>query len=398
MKQYNQFQVGSTKVVFGRGASAAAGAELRTAGLRKAIIITDAFIASSGMLDTLTGGLQDAGIDYVVFGKVQSDPSSEILEEALDCLKASGCDAVIGIGGGSSMDTAKGVRILATNGGNIFDYDNSPTGGKVFRKQGLYLICVPTTAGTGSEVTPYAIITNKKENRKATITSARNYPEAALLDPELTLGLPKGITASTGMDAFAHALGGYTSNRVIGAPGSTVYTDTLALKAMELIARYLRTAVHCGSNYEARENMMMASLLGAMAANAGGDACHGLGHALGAVYHIPHGIACSAGMPYVMEYNAVACPERFATIARAMGVPTEGMSVTQAAEAAAREIRRLINDIELPAISDFVPNTEDETFELCVKQTVAEKCSALNPRPITEEVAREMLKKAYYRV
>lgn len=391
MKQYNQFQIGATKVVFGRGASAAAGSELKAAGVSRVIIVTDAFIASSGMLDGMLAGIKGSGIEYVIFDKVESDPSSEILEEALAALKKNDCDAVIGVGGGSSMDTAKGIRLLATNGGNIFDYDNSPTGGKIFQKHGLFLICVPTTAGTGSEVTPYAIITNKKENRKATISSQKNLPEAALLDPELTLGLPKGLTASTGMDAFAHALGGYTSDRVIGAPGSTIYTDTLALKAMELISRNIRTAVHCGSSYKARENMMMASLLGAIAANAGGDACHGVGHALGAVYHIPHGIACSAAMPDVMEYNMAACPERFAEIARVMGVHTQNMSVTEAAAAAAGEVRQLLKDIELPRVAPYMKTGGDEKFEQCVRQTVAEKCSKLNPRPVTEEVARRLL-------
>lgn len=398
MKQYNKFQVGSTAVSFGRGASLAAADELKAAGKKKVLIVTDAFIAGSGMLGPMIERIAQEKISYVIFSEVESDPSSEVVEKALSSLRKNSCDSVIGFGGGSAMDTAKATRILATNGGSIFDYDNSPTGGKKVENHGLFLICVPTTAGTGSEVTPYAIITNKEENRKATISTEKNLPEVALLDPELTMELPSELTASTGMDAFAHALAGYTSGRVLGAPGNTTFTDVIALKSIQLIAENLRTAVNCKSVYQARENMMMASMLGAMASSAGGDACHGLGHALGAVYHVPHGIACAAVMPYVVEYNCIACPERFAKIAKALGVYTESMSVIEAAYVAAKEIRRLMNDIHLPDLKQYIPSVEDEKFELLCRTAVEEKCSVLNSRPITMEVAKELLIKAYNRV
>lgn len=377
MKQYNSFFVGSTKLVFGRGASAAAGEELLTAGKSRVLVVTDPFIAKSGMLAPLIEGLERCKIAYEVFDKVESDPSSEVVASALERLNATGCEAVIGFGGGSAMDTAKGARILATNGGNLFDYDNSPTGGKTFKNQGLFLISVPTTAGTGSEVTSYAIITNKAENRKTTITSPKICSDVALIDPELTLNLPAGLTASTGMDALAHAIGGYTSSRVIGAPGSTQLSDIMAVKAIELVARNLRTAVTCGNVYEARSNMMMASTLGAMACNAGGDATHGLGHALGGVYHVPHGTACAIVMPYVLEYNYISCPERYIDIARAFGIKTETMSVMDAAASCADAIKQLIKDINIPPLKTFVPNLEDEKFQLLCEQTVAEKCSII---------------------
>lgn len=397
MKQYNKFQVGATKVIFGRGASAAAGEELKAAGKKKALIVTDAFLAKSGALDPMLGSLKEQQIDWVLFDGVESDPSSEVLEKALAVLKENACDSVIGIGGGSSMDTAKGARILATNGGNIFDYDNSPTGGKVFQNYGLFLICVPTTAGTGSEVTQYAIITNKAENRKATITSPKNLPEIALEDPELILNLPAGLTASTGMDALAHAIGAYTSGRVIGAQGSTVFTDGIALESIRMIAENLRTAVNCGSVYKARENMLMASMMGAMVSSVGSDACHGLGHALGAVYHVPHGIACAVAMPYVLEYNCISCPERYAKIAEAFGVHTENMTVMEAAHAAAAEVEKLMDDIHLPSLRQYIPTLDDEKFAEFCRLAAKEKCSLINPRPITEDIARELVTKAYNR-
>lgn len=397
MKQYNKFQVGATKVVFGRGASAAAGEELKAAGKKKTLVVTDGFLAKSHALEPMLQSMEENGIQWILFDGVESDPSSEVLEKALEVLKKEDCDSVIGIGGGSSMDTAKGARILATNGGNIFDYDNSPTGGKAFEHYGLFLICIPTTAGTGSEVTQYAIITNKAEGRKATITSPKNLPEVALEDPELILSLPAGLTASTGMDALAHAIGAYTSGRVIGAQGSTVFTDGIALQSIRMIAENLRTAVNCGSSYQARANMLMASMMGAMVSGVGSDACHGLGHALGAVYHVPHGIACAVSMPYVLEYNCIACPERFARIAEAFGVYTENITVMEAAHAAAREVEKLMDDIHLPSLGQYVPSLEDEKFEEFCKTAVREKCSIINPRPITEKIVRELITKAYNR-
>ena len=395
MKQYNSYFFGRTKIIFGRQSILAAAEELNAADKENVLIVTDQFISKSGMLDTLLVKMKEHNISYSIFDRVESDPDAEIVKKALNCLKENKCDSVIGIGGGSSMDTAKGVRLMATNEGSIFDYSNGSNGGKKVKNHGLFLICIPTTAGTGSEVTPYAIITNHEENQKATISTPENLPDIAVIDPELTLGLPASLTASTGMDALAHAIGGYTSNRVIGAPGDTTLSDTIAITAIKLIAQNLRTATHCGSVYQARSNMMVASMMGAMASNAGGDAVHGLGHALGAMYHVPHGEACAIVMPYVLEHNYSTCPERFVEIAKAFGIKTENMNLMDAAKSSIDAIRELQKDIGIPPLSKYVHSVEDEKFEELCQQAFIEKCSMLNPRPLTVEAIKNIFVKAY---
>ncbi len=384
------FNLGGIKLIFGTNSCEKLQAELTKRKLKKVLVVTDPGIRASGLLDIFESVLETP---YVIFSDVPADPPAETIVSALSVLENEGCDGVIAIGGGSPMDVAKGVRLLATNDGTIFEYDNSPTGGREFENQGLFLACIPTTAGTGSEVTPYAIITNKKEKRKATIGGTYVSPNVAIVDPSLTLNLPPAITASTGMDALAHAIGAYTSGRVIDSQGDTAISDTLSYKAIELIASNLRQAYSCGTILQARSNMLMGSVLGAFSSNAGSDATHGLGHALGAVYHVPHGVACAMVMPYVMEYNLAASPERFARIAVAFGEDTTGLSPMEAAYKSVVAVKRLMVDIHIPKLSEYITNFDD--FDELCKVAAEEKCSKLNSRVITLDVAKELLMKAY---
>lgn len=394
VKLFNSFSIGGIKLTMGIGAISTIGKEIKSAGVHKVLVITDPGIEKTGMLSIVIEVLEKEKVPYAIFDQVTSDPSSQIVYEALQKLNENDCDGVVGLGGESSMDVAKGVKMMATNEGNIFDYDNSPTGGKVFKNEGLFLICVPTTSGTGSEVTPYAIITNEKEHRKATISSKNIAPSVAILDPEFTVGLPPHITASTGMDALAHAIGGYTSGRVLSAAGDTSLSDMIAYQSIEMIGKYLRVCYACGSDIHARKKMQVASMLGALASNAGSDASHGLGHALGAVYHLPHGVACAVVLPYVMEYNLSACPERFKNIAVALGENVEGLSLMDAAKKSVEAVKKLMQDINIPKLSTYIEKTDDDQFELLCKTAEQEKCSLLNPRPVTKEIARELLLKA----
>lgn len=395
MSQCNSLQLAGIKLVFGCGACRTAAEELEKAGADKPLIITDQGILESGLLDNLTDALKERRINYEIFSGVESDPSAEICMRAAECIRESGADSCIGVGGGSAMDTAKAAKVLVNNEGTLFDYDNSPSGGKKFRHRGLFTICVPTTSGTGCEVTPYVIITNTQKQRKATVNSPFLLADVALIDPELTLHMPPALTAATGMDALAHAIGGYTSARSIHAGGSTILSDTLELKAIQLIGENLREDVQNGTSLEARLNMMMASTIGGIVISAGGDASHGLGHALGAVYHVPHGTACAMMMPYVMEYNLKSCPGRFAKIAEALGADIVHMTEDEAAQAAVDAVRSLIRDIGIPHLKEYVDSVNDEKFERLCETAAEEKCSILNPRPITKETARKLFLRAY---
>lgn len=397
IKMYNQFNIGREKIIIGVGAVKAIASEIENAGVTKVLIVTDRGIVDSGLMKIVENHLNENQIPFEIYAEVKSDPSSAFVDKGLKLLRNTGCDGVIGVGGGSSMDVAKGIRIMATNDGSIFDYDNSPTGGKTLKHGGLFLICVPTTAGTGSEVTPYAIISNEVEKRKATISGKENSADVAILDPTFTLKLPPHITASTGMDALAHAAGAITSGRVIEAAGDTVLSDIMGYKAIELIGENLRAAYCCGKNIEVRKNMQLASMLGAMASNAGSDACHGIGHALGAIYHVPHGIACAAIMPEIWEYNLISAPERYQKIAVALGEKVEGLSVLEAAQRSVTAVKKLIKDINIPPLSEYIKDVQSKQFEeLCI-QSEKEKCSKINPRPITKEIARQLILKAMER-
>ena len=394
IKLFNSFSIGGLKLTMGIGAIDTIAKEICTAGLKKPLIVTDRGIEQAGILANIQHVLESGGIPYDIYADVASDPSSVFVEEGLQVLTASHCDCVIGLGGGSAMDVAKGIRMMATNEGSIFDYDNSPTGGKAFRNAGKFLICIPTTSGTGSEVTPYAIITNEEEQRKATISGKAITPDVAILDPTLTVRLPAHITASTGMDALAHAIGGYTSGRVLSACGDTSLSDMIAHNAIKMIAENLRICYSCGDDITARQKMQVASMLGAMASNAGSDATHGLGHALGAVYHIPHGIACAVVLPYVMKYNLSASPQRFKHIAVALGENVNGLSLMEAAERSVVAVKQLMKDIGIPNLSDYIKNTEDDRFDLLCNTAACEKCSLLNARIITKEISKNLFLEA----
>ena len=352
MKSYNSLQLAGIQLIMGVNAGSAVPELLRKADVKRPVIITDPGVRRNGLTENLEMQLKEDGISFQLFDKVESDPDDAVCVAAAEFMKEHECDSVIAIGGGSVMDTAKAAKVLVHNEGSLFDYDNSPSGGEKFKERGLYLICMPTTSGTGCEVTPYVIITNRDQEKKATINSPYLLADTAILDPCLTKHMPAEITAGTGMDALAHAIGGYTSDRSVNAAGTTLLSDTLELKAIQLIGENLRECVKNGDNLNARLNMMMASTIGGIVISAGGDAAHGLGHALGSVYHVPHGIACAMMMPAVMKYNCMECPERFADIAKALGVNTDGMDLRQAAQAAVGEVRKLMTDIGIPKFSD----------------------------------------------
>jgi alcohol dehydrogenase class IV len=312
--------------------------EARRLAAKKIMIITDAGLVQTGIVARLEELLSQAGHSLERFDEVEPDPRYEVASQAAERTKKAAADLIVGIGGGSSLDIAKAASILVTNKepiGSLFGID-------LVRAPGLPTIVAPTTAGTGSEVTPIVILSDHQEKLKKGIVSPHLFPAAAILDPELTLGLPASVTASTGMDALIHAVEAYTSKN------ATAFTDLLALHAMGLIFQNIRTAFANGSDLRARSNMLEGSMLAGMAfANAGVTAVHAFAYPIGAEFHIPHGVANSIMLAAVMEFNMLGNLGKFARMAEVFGENTCGLSKRRAAQLAVEALRTLADDLKV---------------------------------------------------
>lgn len=393
MKTTNSVTIGGIKLVIGNDASKEAGREIRSQNIDKVFLVTDKAIAGLGLHQKAVQSLEENHISHVVFDEVPSDPPVEIVEKGTELIKREKCGAVLAIGGGSVMDAAKAMNIMCFHEGSVLDYDNSPGGGKKFRRPGFPLYSIPTTSGTGSEVTQYAVITSAAENRKATIGDPMLVSKAAFLDPLLTVGLPEQITAATGIDALAHAIEAYTSNRVLNVPGSSVFSDTYALQAIRLLSGSLERACADGTDLEARKNVMLGATMAGFISQAGSGAAHGMGTPLGAHYHVPHGLAVGMMLPYVMEWNRKACPERLRDIASAMGCAVEGMDAETAAKEAVRKMFSLLTGIHFPKLSDYV--AEERELVRLSGDAVKDKCCFLNAGALNKDSILHLYQKAW---
>lgn len=295
-----------TEIVFGEGCIAEIGQLARKSGLRKPLIVTDHGVRAAGIVDRVEAALADSGVVADIYDAVTSDPRTSTVVQVRDRIIERGHDGTIGIGGGSAIDVAKAAAAFVTNPGSPQDY----VGRDRITHDPLPMIAVPTTAGTGSEVTMWSVLTDDETGAKVSIGSVRIMPRVALLDPELTYGLPPDLTAATGMDALSHAVESY------GSVWNHPIAESLALQAIELVGRYLRSAVEDGTNRDARRGMLMASLISELAANSTRlGLCHALAIPLGARHHVPHGLANAMLLSAVADYNAAADPERYARIA-----------------------------------------------------------------------------------
>jgi alcohol dehydrogenase class IV len=349
-----QFLVG-TKIIFGRNASYRVGEELASRGFKKTLIVTDKGIVNAGLLDHIINSIKEKNIEYIVFDEVPPNPPNATVVKGVELFRANACDSLVAVGGGSSMDACKAISMMTTNDGNAVEYD---IGGKVFKNKGQEIITIPTTSGTGSEVTQWAVITDENNHWKASVGTPFMTPIAALVDPILTLGLPPHITAATGVDALTHAIEAYITKSALN--GTSPVTDALALEAIRLISTNLRQAYAQSENYEARENVMLGSLIAGMAfPQVGLGNTHALAHPLGGYYDVPHGVANAILLPYVMKFNLNACPERFANIAVAMGENISGLSIIEAAEKAVTAVERLVKDTNIPKLSTYKIKEED---------------------------------------
>jgi len=370
----------------GPGAVARLADEVASGGHKTVFLVTDAGLVKAGIAEKIEALLDGKGCKVVRFDKVEPDPRLETAVAAVKEAKSSQASMIIGLGGGSALDIAKVAAILVTNDGPLDPY----FGIGLVPKPGLQTILIPTTAGTGSEVTPIAILSDEKEKLKKGIVSPYLFPSVAICDPELTLGLPPQVTAATGMDALIHSVEAFTSKNATGL------TDMFARRAMALVFANLRTAFANGQNLSARTAMMEGSLLAGMAfANAGVTAVHAFAYPIGAEFHIPHGIANSIMLPPVMAFNMLGNLEKFAQMAAIFGQSTQGLTQREAAQKMVAAIRELAGDLQVPATLSQYGVKETHIPALAKGVMKVTRLLANNPRQLTlqdaEAIYRQVL-------
>lgn len=375
-------------LIFGSGTSAQVGEECRRLGVRRGLIVTDEVLLKLGVLDNIKQALKQAKIQLTIFSGVFTEPTVEFVQEGIKSYRENGCDFLLAVGGGSPIDTAKAIAIMVTNTGAIEDYQ----GTNKIKEKGAPVIAIPTTAGTGSEVTQFTIITDTKRDVKMLIASPFLTPQQAIVDPLLTLSMPRGLTAATGIDALTHAVEAYVS--VKAQPMS----DLFALSAIELISGNLRQAWSNGNNREAREKTMLGALQAGIAFNNSSVALvHGMSRPIGAYFHVAHGVSNAALLSIVTEFSLIGNPERYARIAQAMGENIEGLTVMEAADLAAESITNLVEDIEIPSLPELGVDKEklDKVAPQMAEDAIASGSPANNPRQATKEEIVELYKLAY---
>lgn len=335
----NEFQFSiPASIAYKSGAINGLASLLKDAGIHKALVVTDPGIAKAGFLDIMNEVLTAGDIAFKIFQDVEPNPSVDTVDKGAAIFDEFEFQGVIALGGGSPMDTAKAIAVKVTNNGNIPDYEGIDT----FKNDPLPVVAVPTTAGTGSEVTPFAVITDRANKYKLTIISQRIIPKIAMLDPGLISRLPASIASSTGLDALTHAIEAYVS--LFSSP----YSDAFAEKAIELIGRNLRLFVANRKNEEAAGGMLVASLFAGLAfTHARLGNAHAMAHPLGGYFDVPHGIANAVLLPYIMDYNRIANPEKFSRIAKLMGEEATPQGAVNA-------VRKLNLDLGIPEkLSNF---------------------------------------------
>ena len=374
------------RVVSGSGSSALLAAECRKLGVSRPLVVTDPGLVNIGLVDPVLSALTADGLNPLVFDQVREDPAESVVVAAVDKAAAEQVDGVIGLGGGSSMDVAKVVAVLLSGGqtlAELYGVDQVSCGR-------LPLILVPTTAGTGSEATPVAVITTG-ETTKAGVSSAVLLPDVAVLDADLTLGLPPAITAMTGVDAMVHAIEAYTSRH-----RKNPLSDNLARQALSLLSRNIRTAVLEGGNLQARENMLLGAMLAGQAfANAPVAAVHALAYPLGGHYHIPHGLSNSLVLPSVLEFNAPAASHLYAELADiVVGEPVAGSAESRTA-ILIEALRSLIRDVSLPATLSEAGVKEEDLQMLSQDAMLQQRLLVNNPREVVYEDALAIYRAAF---
>jgi len=382
---YNLFVAG--RISFGPGVSGKVGELAKSLGARRAVLVTDESMERLGISDRIAGIMENVGVETCIFSGVEPEPSVETTDAVAMLAREHDCQLVVGLGGGSCMDVAKAVSVLITNVGSASLYQ----GLGLVKQPGVPKIMIPTTSGTGSEVTFTSVLIRKSDGFKGGINDDKLYPDYSLLDPELALSMPPKVTASTGMDALTHAIEAFTSK------AASPMSDLFAREAIERIGRALRVATWNGSNLEARSEMMLASLYGGIAlANAGVGACHSLAYPLGSMFGVGHGVANALLVPYVCRYNALAAPERYYEIASLLDYSPEGLPLREGAMDCAEALHELVEDLALPSkLKALKVGIKPEHFdEMAVKALAVARPMANNPRPMDKEACVAIYREA----
>jgi alcohol dehydrogenase len=385
VNMYDLFVAG--RISFGPGVSCKVGELAKKLGAKRAVLVTDESMEKLGISDRIAGIMEKEGIETCIFAGVEPEPSVETTDAVAMLARENDCQLVVGLGGGSCMDVAKAVSVLITNEGSASLYQ----GLGLVKNPGVPKIMIPTTSGTGSEVTFTAVLIRKSDGFKGGINDDKLYPDYSLLDPELALTMPPRVTASTGMDALTHAIEAFTSR------AASPMSDLFAREAIRKISRWLRVATWNGSNLEARTEMMMASLYGGIAlANAGVGACHSLAYPLGSLFGVGHGVANALLVPYVCRYNALAAPERYYEAARLLDYSPEGLPLREGALDCAEALHELVKDLELPSkLKALKAGIKPEHFdEMAVKALAVARPMANNPRPMDKEACVAIYREA----
>ena len=366
----------------GAGAAREIPGEVKARGYKKALVVCGPSILKHGVVANVTDGLDAEGLPYEIFSDIKANPTIENVQAGVEAYKAAGADYIIAIGGGSPMDTAKAIGIIITN--PEFADVRSLEGTAPTKNPCAPIIAVPTTAGTAAEVTINYVITDVEKRRKFVCVDAHDMPVCAVVDPEMMSSMPRGLTASTGMDALTHAIEGYTTK------AAWEMTDMFHLKAIELIAKNLRGAV--AGTPEGREGMALGQYIAGMGfSNVGLGIAHSMAHTLGAVYDTPHGVACAMMLPIVMEYNADCTGERYREIARAMGVEgVDSMSQDEYRAAAINAVRKLSEDVGIPSKLEAL---KEEDLPFLAQSAYDDACRPGNPKDTSVEDLTALFRK-----
>jgi alcohol dehydrogenase class IV len=375
---------GARRLIGGRGCLQRLDDEVRRLGGRRSLIVSDPGVAAAGLVDEAAGVLKSQDLPVSVFAGVEADPGPATVQAAQAAARDCRAEVIIGLGGGSSLDVAKVVSVMLTNPGPIEGYFGL---GRI-PGPGLPVILIPTTAGTGSEATNIAVLSDAEQGVKNGIVSEFLFARCALLDPLLTVSLPPAVTAMTGMDALAHALESFTGKR------SNVWTEALSLRALQMIGANLRRAYADGDNLEARENMLYASCMAGMAfTNTQNALAHALSMTIGGRYHCPHGLLTATVLPWVMEFNILADPAKYARVARALGEKTDNLSELEAARLSAKAIKSLLADLDIPCRLSSYEVPQEAIAELAEAAINTQtRLISNNPRKVSARQAAEIMR------
>ncbi|NNU90089.1 iron-containing alcohol dehydrogenase [Anoxybacillus sp. CHMUD] len=373
------------EVIFGNGSIQQVGESCVRLGATNVFIVSDPGVMEAGWLDVIVRSCRQAGLSYTTFHDITINPKDKEVEKGCRIYLENECDAVIGVGGGSSIDVAKAIAILVTNGGRIHDYE----GVDKIRYPLPPQVMVPTTAGSGSEVSQFSVIVDTETEKKMTIISRSLIPDIAIIDPETLSTKSPHLTASTGLDVLTHGIEAYVSL------AATPLTDVHAKNAISLVAEYLRPSVASKMNLEAKINMAMACLQAGLAfSNAILGAVHAMSHAVGGKYNLLHGAVNSILLPHVMEYNLLANPKKFADIALFLGVDIRGMSNMEAGNKAIEHVKQLTMDIGTPQRLADIGVEKDQLKKMSVS-AFHDACMITNPRDVTIEDIEGLFRKAW---